>query len=315
MPSRVVRTFSNPDEYAASMRQGTVEMTITERGRFSAKLTQIDLHRLWMQRFEQNLSQISQIDGWGRRAIFAFRTEPGPDLSWSGIASQPTDIFRLSEGQSYHKRSSGAVGFAGMSLPIEEMAALGAALGGSDLTPPKDPLAITPPSRAMAKLQRLHAAAGRMAEDAPEIIAHPEAARGFEQALIEALVDCLAEGITGENRSALRHHALIMRRFRREVEENPDQVLYIPELCKVIAVSERTLRICCQEQLGMSPKRYLMVRRMNLARHALRDSSPEMATVTDIATRYGFWQFGRFAGEYKSLFGEAPSATLHRPRD
>jgi len=54
---------------------------------------------------------------------------------------------------------------------------------------------------------------------------------------------------------------------------------------------------------------------MNLARRALRDSSPERATVTEIATRYGFWQFGRFAGEYKSLFGEAPSATLHRPRE
>jgi transcriptional regulator GlxA family with amidase domain len=64
----------------------------------------------------------------------------------------------------------------------------------------------------------------------------------------------------------------------------------------------------------MSPKRYLTLRRMNLARHALNDSSPDAATVTEIATRYGFWQFGRFAGEYKSLFGESPSATLHRPQ-
>jgi transcriptional regulator GlxA family with amidase domain len=164
----------------------------------------------------------------------------------------------------------------------------------------------------MARLQRLHAAAVQLAESAPEIIAHPDAAHGLEQALIEALVACLGGGAAGEDTLA-RRHTLVMRRFRRAVEQNPDQPLYIPELCAAIGVSDRTLRVCCQEQLGMSPKRYLLLRRMHLARGALRDSAPGMTTVTEIATQYGFWQFGRFAGEYKSLFGEAPSATLHRP--
>jgi len=78
-------------------------------------------------------------------------------------------------------------------------------------------------------------------------------------------------------------------------------------------VSERTLRVCCEEQLGMSPKRFLLLRRMCLARRALRESAPTETTVTEIATRYGFWQFGRFAGEYKALFRELPSAMLARP--
>jgi transcriptional regulator GlxA family with amidase domain len=80
-------------------------------------------------------------------------------------------------------------------------------------------------------------------------------------------------------------------------------------------VSERTLQICCQEQLGISPKRYLLLHRMELARRSLRDATPDLTTVTEICTRYGFWQFGRFAGEYASLFGESPSTTLRRPRE
>jgi AraC-like DNA-binding protein len=227
---------------------------------------------------------------------------------------QTSNIVRYREGQNYYRRSSGHASYASMSLPVEEIATVSEAMAAFDLTPPRDAMLITPPPGAMTRLQRLHAAAGRLAEDAPEIIAHHEAARGLEQALIEAMIGCLSGGQVGEDRSA-RHHAMILRRFRRAVEETPNQALYIPELCKAIGVPARTLRLCCQEQLGMSPKRYLMLRRMNLARRALRDIAPGVTTVTEIATRYGFWHFGRFAGEYKLLFGEAPSATLHHPRE
>jgi AraC-like DNA-binding protein len=144
----------------------------------------------------------------------------------------------------------------------------------------------------------------------PEIIANADAAYGLEQALIEAMVGCLAVGTVHEDCVAQRRHSMILRRFRSVVEGNPDQALYIPDLCKLIGVSDRTLRICCQEQLGMSPKRYLLMRRMHLARRALREAAPPATTVTEIAMRYGFWELGRFAGEYRSLFGELPSATL-----
>ena len=102
-----------------------------------------------------------------------------------------------------------------------------------------------------------------------------------------------------------------MRRFRRVVEENSEHPLYIPEICKAIRVSDWTLRMVCQEHLGMGPKRYLLLRRMHLARRALRQAASDATSVTDIATRYGFWHLGRFAVEYQSLFGESPSATLH----
>jgi transcriptional regulator GlxA family with amidase domain len=124
------------------------------------------------------------------------------------------------------------------------------------------------------------------------------------------MVECLSMGAVGESSLAQGLHATVMRRFWRVVEENPEQPLYIPEICKAIRVPDRTLRLCCQEHLGMGPKRYLMLRRMHLARRALRRAVPDTTSVTDVATRYGFWQLGRFAVEYQSLFGESPSATL-----
>jgi methylphosphotriester-DNA--protein-cysteine methyltransferase len=88
------------------------------------------------------------------------------------------------------------------------------------------------------------------------------------------MVNCLDTTDVLEDSAARGRHQLIMRRFHRVVEENPDTALYIPELCAAIGVSQRTLYACCQEYLRMGPKRYLLLRRMNLARRELRKAVP-----------------------------------------
>src|SRR5215472_6871523 len=99
--------------------------------------------------------------------------------------------------------------------------------------------------------------------------------------------------------------------FTMLLEASQNSAVYLPELCSRIAVSSRTLRLCCQQQLGMSPKRYLTLRRMHLVRRALRRAS-RSDTVTDIAMSFGFWELGRFAVRYKLIFGESPSETMRR---
>jgi len=221
----------------------------------------------------------------------------------------PSNIVRRAAGDSFFQRSAGLACFGSISLPLEEMVSL-AEVAGSDLTPPKEALFLSPPPLAMERLQHLHAAAGQLAENAPAVIAVPEAAHGIEQGLIGAMLSCLSTGYPDAGRSAVRKHVLIMRRFRRMVEEKPDQALFIPEVCKTIGTSERTLRECCQEHLGISPTRYLLIRRMHLARRALRESNAAETNVTEVSMRYGFWELGRFSGRYRSLFGELPSVTL-----
>ncbi len=312
MPSSAVRVFTDPDEHAAAIRQGVSEMTVTGRGAFSSEIVRIDFHHLWMQRFTENTSRIRHTTGLGGRAVIAFPAQPVPAQSWQGVELTPANLIRHREGASYYHRSTGASVTAAMSLPLAEIAAISAAFAGCDLSPPRDTSIVTPPPSAMARLQRLHAAAAHIAKTQPDIIAHPESARGLEQALIEAMVACLATGDSSEQRVAQRRHALIMRRFHRYLAERSDQPLYIPEICKAIGVPERTLRVCCQEQLGAGPKHFLLMRRMHLARRDLGRSDPKTTTVTEVATRYGFWQFGQFAGQYKAIFGELPSVTLAR---
>ena len=85
---------------------------------------------------------------------------------------------------------------------------------------------------------------------------------------------------------------------------------HMSQLCDVTGVSERSLRNACHAVCGTSPKRYLTRRRMEAVRQALATARPGEATVTRIATDFGFFELGRFAVMYGSLFGERPSETL-----
>ena len=131
---------------------------------------------------------------------------------------------------------------------------------------------------------------------------------------MQALIACLDSDDIHDQTPVQRRHHKIMQRFHAVLKANPDRPLYVLEMAEAVGASLRSLSVCCQEHLGIGPKKYLLLRRMHLARQSLALANPSASTVTDVATQYGFWQFGRFAGRYKELFGESPSVTLRRPR-
>jgi len=62
--------------------------------------------------------------------------------------------------------------------------------------------------------------------------------------------------------------------------------------------------------LGVSPSRYLRLRRLVLVRAALRSPGRSWPTVREAALAHGFWHLGRFSRSYRDAFGEPPSRTL-----
>ena len=113
------------------------------------------------------------------------------------------------------------------------------------------------------------------------------------------------EPITWEQANALVRRARIDT-TRRRLDIGVDKML----VAAAIGVSQRVLEMGFKEMLGISPQKFLRWRRMNSLRRDLRSASPEMGTVTDIVSRWGFKELGRTAVEYKQLFGESPSRTL-----
>ncbi|WP_158600815.1 helix-turn-helix domain-containing protein [Teichococcus wenyumeiae] len=82
------------------------------------------------------------------------------------------------------------------------------------------------------------------------------------------------------------------------------------QVCEELNVPLRTLNLCSNRVLGLSAGRYLRMRRLHSVFSDLKHGLA--ASVTEVATRYGFWELGRFAQDYRAVFGELPSATLRR---
>lgn len=93
-----------------------------------------------------------------------------------------------------------------------------------------------------------------------------------------------------------------------------DERLYVSDLCRAAAVSERALEYAFKEIFGLTPVAYLTRLRLHRVRDALLSATRDTTTVSSVALAWGFWHFGEFAQAYKACFGELPSETLRGTR-
>jgi transcriptional regulator GlxA family with amidase domain len=103
---------------------------------------------------------------------------------------------------------------------------------------------------------------------------------------------------------------VMVQRTMMYLEQNVARVVGVGDLAGAANVSERTLRNAFAEYFGVSPSRYLQLRQLHQARHALVAADPEETTVSSVLIEHGVWSFGRFAAKYRKLFAELPSQTL-----
>jgi AraC-like DNA-binding protein len=130
-----------------------------------------------------------------------------------------------------------------------------------------------------------------------------------------ALERCLlGAGAAEAARTSLRSRSSIVRRAEEFFRDHVDETVSMTRLSTVAGVSERSLRNAFYRVCATSPKKYLRLLQLNEVRRSLQQAPVGPSAVTSVATQHGFYELGRFAGEYRALFGEAPSETLHKAR-
>jgi transcriptional regulator GlxA family with amidase domain len=104
----------------------------------------------------------------------------------------------------------------------------------------------------------------------------------------------------------------IVDRFEKIARANLESTTSVAELCRTAGVTPRTLARAFRATHGTTPVQYLHDVRLTEARQTLLAGCSGAHSVTEVATRFGFRELGRFAGEYRERFGESPSQTLRR---
>ena len=309
-----VFTFTDPDAFQERVRASQVAILTSSRGEFRANLTQITYDRLWMQWGFDSLARIARSAIDPNRTVAMFLADPQQPAAQVGGNPMTSDsIVVHGRGSTNIVRTQGDHRWAALSLRHDDLAAAGEAIAGREVTCPSDTHLTMPTPATLAELRALHAQTIAIATTAPGTLAAPAVAKAMEQRIMRALIMSLTAGAPSERRWLPGQHARIVNRFLEFLEVTPNEPVYLAEICTAIGASERTLRTCCQEVLGVGPLRYLWLRRMHLARRALMHADASMTTVTEIATAHGFWELGRFSVEYRGLFDESPSESLRRP--
>jgi AraC-like DNA-binding protein len=115
--SSTVRTFSDPDEYFAGIRNLPIDGFVTERGKFRAEATLIDLHQLQMGRFDEDLPRIMNVTpSWSRSLILFATDSTRPAMLANGIDTSQGQIAMFGLHWPYYLRSSAGSGWGTMSL-------------------------------------------------------------------------------------------------------------------------------------------------------------------------------------------------------
>ena len=221
------------------------------------------------------------------------------------------DMLCLGPGMQSHQRTFGSNDFAALTLNENDLTKAAIEFTGSELTVTAGKV-LKPPVHIFAWLLAVIETATRVTETTPGIFSVPQVADALEDALLQPMIMCLVDAEARKEENSRARRSVMAKKFEEAVEANFDRTLLMPDLCRIVGMSGRTLRTLCHEQLGVSPQRFLALRRLHLARRALLRADYHSSTVAEIATGHGVWELGRFAVTYKALFGESPSETLHR---
>lgn len=169
-----------------------------------------------------------------------------------------------------------------------------------------------PPPTLRGKIIAHFAEAAAIIQSDPRVRNSSQALAKFESEMVCDFLEAVADQLRSDSIGADQRTAAIVQKADQVAQQSSMVGTTVAELSATCKVPRRALNRAFQNALGMGPATYLRRVRLNRARRALQEQRIDSTTVSGVALNLGFWNLGRFAEQYKELFGELPCETLRR---
>jgi len=142
----------------------------------------------------------------------------------------------------------------------------------------------------------------------PNLCNNADELKEMENKIIEAVKFSL-EGQTGEDCHLTEGEETAFK-IRSFLLNSLEETMSIQSIVEQFKISDKTLESSFKSLFGITPKRFINLLKLNHAHEDLQLADALTTNVSDIASKWGFSNFGRFSKDYKALFGVLPSETL-----
>lgn len=167
---------------------------------------------------------------------------------------------------------------------------------------------------ACAPLMATVEAAIAKATGSAALMASPAGRAGLRESVEVAVQRALAGPLAWvEQPRATFQHLRIVSAANELLADGPGPLRTVADLAAALQVAPRTLHRAFAAVYGCSPLTHLKRWRLTRVRSALLAQEGGAPLVKTAALDQGFWHLGRFAQDYRAMFGEHPSETRRGP--